>query len=54
MHFVKLFRDAINTVEKKKIEKLQQQQQRFLKNIRTMSNYDILELDQAFKGFTLP
>ena len=45
---MKAFEDAINLVEKKKIEKMRKRQREFLKSIRKTSSYDILELDMAF------
>lgn len=41
----KAYGDAINTAEKKKIEKLRKRQDHFLNTIRRTSNYDISELD---------
>ena len=45
LRFVKPYNEAINTNEKRKIEKLRKRQGEFLKTIRRTSNYDILELD---------
>ena len=55
LRFVKAWDDAINTSEKKKIEKLRIRQKEFLASIRTTSTYDILDLDSSVdRDETLP
>lgn len=55
LRFVKSWDDAINTTEKKKIEKLRLRQKDFLANIRTTCTYDILDLDSSVdRDETLP
>ena len=47
LRFAKSWDDAINTSEKRKIEKLRMRQKDFLASIRTTSTYDILDLDNS-------
>ena len=47
LQFAKSWDDAINTKEKRKIQKLRIRQKDFLGSIQTTSTYDILDLDNS-------
>ena len=47
MRFVKLRKDAINTIEKGKMDKLRSRQEAFLKTILSSVTYDLVQLDYS-------